>query len=241
MRCVICHPATAELPGELLTSLSRRMGRMTICTDIYAALAECCLFQRKASQHATENGSAGGAGKPGAVLVLVHPRHIPDAGAVRLVEAAGSYAPSVAIWRYDRSANPKLRAVVEEDLISRFTTTDLVAAATVAATLVAPPHAPQVQTRPVENMAPKHLNGTGHAPSAAPSGNGVQSPSASVNGTSQPQRGGGARATSLLTEDELRMLLSGDPFDGGPLGARSHHPSHPPRTPGHDDHHGGAA
>ena len=33
------EPATAELPGELLTSMSRRMGRMTICTDIYAALS----------------------------------------------------------------------------------------------------------------------------------------------------------------------------------------------------------
>lgn len=217
MRCVICHPATAELPGELLTSLSRRMGRMTICTDIYAALAECCLFQREASQHVSENGAAGSTGKPAAVLVLVHPRHIPDAGAVRLVEAARSYAPSVAIWRYDRSANPKLRAVVEEDVVSGFATTrqDENAVRSVA----------------VPMSAPKHVNGTGHAPSVTPSSNGAPPSTASANGTSQAQRGGGARATSLLTEDELRMLLSGDPFDGGPLGARSHHAPNPPRTP----------
>lgn len=223
MRCVICHAATAELPGELLTSLSRRMGRMTICTDIYGALAECCLFQREASQHASENGSAGGAGKPAAVLVLVHPRHIPDAGAVRLVEAARSYAPSVAIWRYDRSANPKLRAVVEEDVVSGFATSRQDENAT--------------RSVVVPMSAPKHANGTGHAPSMAPSCNGAPPTAASANGTAQAQRGGGARATSLLTEDELRMLLSGDPFDGGPLGARSHHAPHPPRTPDN----GGAA
>lgn len=231
MRCVICHPATAELPGELLTSLSRRMGRMTICTDIYAALAECCLFQREHAQHANESGATSSVGKPAAVLVLVHPRHIPDAGAVRLVEAARNYAGAVAIWRYDRSANPKLRAVVEEDVVSGFATTEQVMSPAATAMPVARPHMAQAQTRPVENVAPKHVNGTGRAPSATPSSNGAQSPATSANGASQPQRGGGARATSLLTEDELRMLLSGDPFDGGPLGARSHHAPYPPRTP----------
>ncbi len=232
MRCVICHPATAELPGELLTSLSRRMGRMTICTDIYAALAECCLIQHEQAQ--AGKGDAGGA-KPGAVLVIVHPRHMPDAGGVRLVEAARNYAPGVALWRYDRSANPKLRAVVEEDVATGFATTETPMARTMPAgpadapqvwphvgPQVWPPVGPVVQTRPVHDVTPKYVNGTGHA-SPTPT-----TPLTSPTPTA-PSQQRGVRGSSLLTEDELRMLLSADPMEGVPLGSGSHRPT--PRTP----------
>ena len=196
MRCVICHPATAELPGELLTSLSKRMGRMTICADVYGALAECCLIQRECAM-ADSGGRAGttaGAGQASAVLILVHPRHMPDSAGVRLVEAVRQYAPAVALWCYDRGANPKLRAVVEEDVSRAF-------AVAIPPTAVAISAAgPVLAARPAADFVPKLVNGTGHghsAPMARP-----------------------ARGASLLTEEELRMLLSGDPLEGGPLPIR---------------------
>lgn len=197
------------------------MGRMTICTDIYAALAECCLFHREHELHGDTDPTSNGSAKPGAVLVIVHPRHLPDLGAVRLVETVRNYAPSVALWRYDRSANPKLRAIVEEDVTTGFATAEQLATPEPVVVPVARPHVPSVQTRIVENFSPKHTNGTGHAEPAA-----TPAPPTASGGSSHAHRG--ARATTLLTEDELRMLLSGDPFDGGPLGARSHHP---PRSP----------
>ncbi len=201
MRCVICHPATAALPGELLTSLSKRMGRMTICADIFSALAECCLIQRERADLPPGSGTG-----PGAVLVLVHPRHIPDGGGVRLVEAVRQYAPSISLWCYDRGANPKLRAVVEEDVTSAFA-------------LPTPPSPPTVVTlpmpiapsRPNGEFIPKLVNGTGHGPHVP-----IARPARPSNGS------------SLLTEDELRMLLSGDPLDSGPLPIR---PARPPNSP----------
>ena len=206
MRCVICHPATAALPGELLTSLSKRMGRMTICADIYSALAECCLIQRERLAQGP-GGEAGVAAAPSAVLVLVHPRHMPDGGGVRLVEAVRQYAPSIALWCYDRGANPKLRAVVEEDVTRAFALATPPAPPTVV-TVPTPP--PGAAPRPNGEFVPKLVNGTSHT-------HGVP--------MARPARAAGS---SLLTEDELRMLLSGDPLDGGPL------PIRPARGPGQE-------
>jgi hypothetical protein len=203
MRCVVCHPVGAELPGELFASLSKRMGRITICTDMYGALAECCLIERARDD---QEARAGG------VLVIVHPRQMPEGDAARLVEAARNYAPSIALWRYDRSANPKLRAVVEEDVARAFAlTSPTVSTPAHDPGVTERPAPPVVQTRPIGDFAPKQMNGAGRPPQQTPA---------------RP----GARASSMLTEDELRMLLSNDPMDAGPLPFRP--PQGSPRAPG---------
>ena len=85
---------------------------MTVCTDAYAAFAEACLLERwrRAERR------AGSPNPPAGIMVMVMPRHLP--GAKQVHEALQGYAPSVAVWTYDRGANPKLRAVVEQDVTS---------------------------------------------------------------------------------------------------------------------------
>lgn len=106
-RCVLWHSGAGELPGELLSSLTRRIGRVTVCTEGYAALAEACLVQREVRLSGDELApglvGVGGAG----VLLLVQPEQL--AGAAEIIEAAELYAPALVRWTYDRAATPKLR------------------------------------------------------------------------------------------------------------------------------------
>lgn len=110
LRCILWHGADGALPGDLLSSLSRRMGRMTICADGYAALAEVCLVERERRR---AQALAEPAPSP-AALVLVEPQRLPSAAEV--VETIRTYAPSAIVWMYERSANPRLRAVVDVDV-----------------------------------------------------------------------------------------------------------------------------
>jgi hypothetical protein len=176
---------------------------MTICTSDYVALAECCLIERNRRLEI----STGARAASGGVLVLVQPSVLRGVG--RLMEAMQTHAPSMAAWIFDKGANPKLRAVVEDDVT-----------AWLAAHPVAHAPAPTVHVRPVA-PAPRPA-----APVAQPrpQQNGprlVGEPARPSNGAAHaaPRRTG-----SILTEDELRMLLSGDTEPGSapqpPLGPR---------------------
>jgi hypothetical protein len=200
MRCVLWHAGGGELPGELLTSLSKRVGRMTICTSDYVALAESCLIERGRRLEIASGSRAPGGG----VVVLVHPIQLRGVG--RFMEAMQTHAPSMAVWIFDRNANPKLRAVVEDDvtawLAGQPPTTD---AAPVTS------NGPVIQyARGATPPPPRAPQPAAAQPAPAPrprladthNGNG----SNGTNGaTSSPRRTG-----SILTEEELRMLLSGD-------------------------------
>jgi hypothetical protein len=199
MRCVIWHGATAELPGELLNSLSKRMLRMTVCTDAYSALAHCALIERTRQAEIR----AGSVLPLGGVLVLVQPTQL-----ARIAEAMESihlYGPSIALWSYDRSANPKLRAVVDDDVASWIArmpvsahstrTNGFAASASVQAGVASGARSRPTLSNPVTTPA----NGAGHP--------------AATGGEGNPRAGqtNGRRGGSLLTEEELRMLLAPDP------------------------------
>lgn len=112
-RCVLWHSGASQLPGELLNSLTKKIGRLVVCTDAYAALAEACLTDRE-YRDATGAGVEGHKlGRAGVLLVVVP---LPDASIREVVEAAEQYAPNVQRWVYDRSANPKLRPLVVRDV-----------------------------------------------------------------------------------------------------------------------------
>lgn len=114
LRCVLWHAPGAHLPGDLLTSLSRRIGHITVCTDAYAAMAEVCQLER-ARLAAVNDPSA--AARPGTVLLLVQPSppaQLAEAGEV--VTELRVYAPAALCWKYDAGANPRLSAVVESDV-----------------------------------------------------------------------------------------------------------------------------
>ncbi|HVU64417.1 MAG TPA: hypothetical protein VHC70_10600 [Phycisphaerales bacterium] len=208
MRCVIWHGATAELPGELLNSLSKRMLRMTVCTDAYSAVAHCALIERTRRAEI----KAGSIQPLGGVLVLVQPAQL-----ARLREAIESlhvHGPSVALWAYDRSANPKLRAVVDEDVASwtaRMPLSAQPARSTGFGPGVSHPAAAiPARERPaaVGLGGPAGANGAGKPQPAA-------SPQVSANESNRGRRG-----ASLLTEEELRMLLAPDPREAGRTGQR---------------------
>jgi hypothetical protein len=107
LRCVLWHAPGAALPDDLLTSLSRRIAHITVCTDSFAAMAEVCALEaRRQSQHP--------AGPQGTVLLIVHPAMLADAPEV--VTELRTYAPGALAWKYDAGANPRLSAVVESDV-----------------------------------------------------------------------------------------------------------------------------
>lgn len=206
MRCVLWHSGSgrgggAELPGELLTSLSKRVGRMTICTSDYVALAECCLIERARRLEIASGSRAPGGG----IVVLVHPLQLRGVG--RFMEAMQTHAPSMAVWIFDRAANPKIRAVVEDDVTAWLAAQN-------------PPTAPAVQY--ARGAAPPAR------PAPAPAAQPAPRPRPS-NGPVHPSNGASAaprRTGSILTDDELRMLLSVDaeaparPTAPNPLGPR---------------------
>lgn len=212
LRCVIWHSAQTALPGELLSSLSKRIGHMSVTTDGYTAFAHVCTIER-------ERRAAQAAGIPpahAAVLLLVHPGTL--AGAAAVVGAARLYAPTCAVWQYDRdlgvsgaSANPRLRSVVEED-VRRWASG---AAAATAAQRPMPAEVPANRThgtsgtdttrgpaaQPLPIRNGKHHVPTSHAPTPTPT---TATPAARARTPIAP-------ALTHLTEDELRMLLSDDP------------------------------
>lgn len=192
LRCVIWHSAAAALPGELLSSLSKRIGHMSVTTDGYSAFAELCKIERDRRVALAAHVPPPAA----AVLLLVHPPTLSDAAAV--VESARLYAPTCTIWQYDRvpgihgqGTNPKLRSVVEEDV--RLWSAPARATPT--------PAAPAAQPRPP--VTPPTTNGKHHP-----------SPTPALTITSSAPRPASPIAPALtqLTEDELRMLLSDEPI-----------------------------
>lgn len=132
---MLWHSAQTQLPGELLSSLTRKVGRVVVCTEPYTALAEACLIDREARVAAATVGaragrSAGGTlGVPGAVRGAVRGGvRVGEAGVLLLVQpeslelvreildAAELYAPGLQRWQYDRGATPKLKPISSNDL-----------------------------------------------------------------------------------------------------------------------------
>lgn len=108
-RCVLWHAPGDLPPADLITSLERRGVVITSAASSYMAVAEACLLERANDERTTDPGD-----RDALVLVLVCPARLADAGAV--VDAMRRYAGRTACWWYDPSANPRLRAVVEEDV-----------------------------------------------------------------------------------------------------------------------------
>lgn len=221
-RCVLWHGASAELPGELLESLTRKIGRVSVCTEGYAALAEACLIDREYTEALRLSGQpvrAGGAG----VLLLVQPASLPLAGAI--LEAASLYAPGLQRWQYDRTANPKLRTIVEGEvrptspqIVERPTGTPRVGERSAASAASGVP-----EVKPLAQPA-RGLHLAESVPVVAISGPGLTGGGGSGDGPrlriagTEVERSGveGAersrRPVPVLTEDELQILLSDDPI-----------------------------
>ncbi len=204
-----------QLPGELLTSLSRRIGLIRVCTNGYAAFAEVCAIQRDRRVYGGLSSALAKGEANGVVLVLVQPAQLAEL--LGVIDAIELYAPGTTLWCYDRSANPKLRGVVSGD-VQKWS-------AAQAPDVGGEPRSsedheqgaqrvltiPVIHTRPVPEVAPRPL---------APSQDGV--PQMRLVGTEDAPESAARRGA--LSEEELRMLLSDDPMDDpsgrGPGGRR---------------------
>lgn len=118
LRCVLWHSPGVPLPADLLNSLSRRIGHMTVCADPYTAMAEVCAGERDrrcpgAMQAQTDTQPPPDPG-PRTVLLLVEPDRLPDLP--DLLAEIRTFAPGVLCWKFQERANPKLAAVVDSDV-----------------------------------------------------------------------------------------------------------------------------
>lgn len=209
---MIWHAPGTQLPGDLLSSLSKRISKMRMCGDGYHALAQACLIERERREMVL----AGQTPTVGGAVVLIEPREL--VGAAEIVEALRTYAPATTCWMYSRDGHPALRGVLDSDVRSWAAAAPALSIASSSAEgpsesgapaagtheLPAPAHGPHL----AEHQGPQN----GHA---AHMGQGVSkvepSPEAPI-------------ARFALTSEELRMLLSADDdagaMDEPPAGLR---------------------
>lgn len=124
-----------------------------------------------------------GAREPAALLIVEPRLATPGDGLAKLVAAVAKFAPGVSVWRYERDAAPALRAI--EPAAPRAAKPEVVVRKNAVGTARAP----------ALRLAPESI----HLPEAGPS---MDAPATSP----APSR------TALLSDEELAMLLSDEPF-----------------------------
>lgn len=215
--CVLWRPDGVEAPPRLLASLKRRGVAITDCTSPMLAMATACRLARLRRQRPEEAPP----GEDGIILLLAHPRRLDMAADV--VEAIEATVGAVACWRYDEEDEAALRAVTAEDVA------DWRAAAGdgpeqpaseaealrpvilgIPASSVAPrrhgdSHPNPPHPHPSHRPAPPALRLVGDAPDAGPRRDFDEDEPAEM--PEEPDPG------TLLTEEELMMLLSSDPTE----------------------------
>jgi hypothetical protein len=202
LRAVIWHAPGSQLPGELLSSLSKRIAKMRLCSDGYTALAQACLIERERRGMVL----AGQTPNVGGALVLIEPATLP--AVAEIVEALRTYAPATTCWMYAKGANPALRGVVESDVRawSRSTPTLSIdsSSAEGLASMPAVAHAAEKKN----TTTPDRSN---EAPQTKVTENGATSTgrrgALNQSAPTEPEQ---PQARFALTSDELRMLLSTD-------------------------------
>ena len=186
-------PGGTEVDAELFAALDRRDLAITKCESELVAFAYLCRHAQQGVAD-TRQGHRG----EGLILLLVQPLRLEDPAA--LVHAVERYAPHAAIWMFDPSSTPRLRAVKVEDVV---------------AWSAAPPP-------PTRISADRPTMGLGNTPvvsrgeSTPRSGNGSEpKPRLSVhenggNPTESRYPAGTGESGQLLTTQELSMLLADD-------------------------------
>lgn len=177
-RCVMLTPVGESPDAELREALNRP-DLLVIATDnVYVALAEICAACRQDVAR-MKTGSRG----EGLILLLAYPDRLSDPAA--LVHSVERYAPQTAVWMFDPSGSPRLRAAKVEDLAGW----DRRAAG-----------APTVEGKPMPRGFPGRSESVSKL-SAAPR-------PAEVDARREP--GKDRQDGGLLSEEELAMLLAVD-------------------------------
>jgi len=196
---MLWHAPGMDPPAELLEALARRGVEVTATTSAFGALAEICLFERQATQ-------AGAGPRPTGVVLLASPDELDDPAA--LVRAVQSYASGTSCWVFEPGGREPLRAVGRLDMeawspvvvIDEAISRSLSGSGRAGR---APGSGASAAGLRLSAAAPRTDEGDGEAARAADDDERTEPPTPSQ---------------SLLTDDELAMLLGDDEPSEGLVG-----------------------
>lgn len=209
-RCVVWHPERNPPRPDLAAALNRPAFRVFRATNPYHALATICSW----------NESTRPLNGEGTLLLLVEPEEL--TGLAPFLDARDLYAADAVVWVYERAATPTLRIAQKADFARWKALTQAPTAApeapirpSAAGTApalrlsgegVLPPERTADQAEPetpspVPDVKPR-VPGPPPEPSVSPVADGFYT---------QPAPPARPAPASLLTDDELAMLLAIDP------------------------------
>jgi hypothetical protein len=217
-RCVLWHPPGVQLPGDLLNSLSRRIGRMALCSDPFTVMAELC------ANEGTDDST-----KPATALLLAFPERLSDLPEV--LSEIRTYAPHAVCWKYDERANPRLAAVVETDV------TAWLARGASAAAGAGTSQSQVTTTHRSEQRNPSSVSSSPLAPAAIPRSAPASSPAASpaaamrpplrLTTDDEPPRTGRPAAPEVVVRPQPERITPPSRQGPPPLTLRGEGPAHP--------------
>lgn len=228
VRCVLWMPRGVAPPSELELELDRKGIAHVASDNAHGAMAALCAGSGR-SERPCEASVGSDRALTLRVIVLVEPEMLLDARA--LLDAIDRYAPDAARWVFRRSANPMLRALVENDVPSAERRTGGVFGPVFGAARTGGLTLPKPERRPnAGDGAPTGLRGSssgaGRPALRLTDDPPVQKMGEKVNGRTHgeddglgdPVMDGGPAdgtggASGVLTDEELSMLL-GDGPDG---------------------------
>ncbi len=188
---MLAHEPGIDPPRALVEALKRHGVNTIVCDSPFVALARL----REAEGHEPD--------KPVALLLL-EPDKMSQAEALR--EAAERFVPRAACWVYESGTRPRLRAAggrrprpVRHERTGQVTES---------------PKAPDRRTPPARQTAPRlrlvDLEPPASAMDANTRGPGDEGSEQGFGGGARQGSGGAGVSRPLLSDDELRMLLSPD-------------------------------
>lgn len=216
IHCVLWHGAEAPPTPELTALLAQRGLSIETCTDPYSAAARVCRHQRAA--RARRDDPAHAAVDPGTlVLLLCEPSRLcMRAGVARVLEL---HAPRTVCWIYEHRAGPTLRTVpigrIGADPADVSPAADPADVPAATGPTIGP--ASGFGSVPAPVRAPGPIATGRHPPrlslAGGPAGEPDERPinhtgAGSDRGESTPK--GPINSASLLTDEELAMLLGDD-------------------------------
>lgn len=226
IRCVLWHARGAVLPGALVAALDRPQVQWKAWDSEYLALAEAMRFQGDALTRET----------PARVLVLVEPSRLH--GVDDVLTVLERFRPRAPLWVFEGGPKPSLQGMSAAEARARLAAAKVPmannggGAATAGVAVEAKP-TPQVVTRRIGLVVPRPVGPRGLAKPVSPpttplrlAGTPAEATDAKPPTSPEPAAAPAttpvaddapvdARPTqTLLTEEEIEMLLSDRPVNG---------------------------
>jgi hypothetical protein len=195
---VLWHDPGSPVPDQLAAALGSKGIVTTRVTNPFMALAVLCRLSHRAAERPDQTA-----------LVILSPERLADAPAV--CDAATKYASTARRWMFGPATNPVLRPIVEADVDAWRGPT----AAPMPEVKVMPGAARAARARPATPPPPASYRAS---PSAGPAlrltGDGpldpLVKPADGEGGELAGQEAETPRSSTLLSAEELRMLLGDD-------------------------------